>query len=294
MKPFKVNRRNSITIYALVVLLFFAAILTPLQTFAASNSQIDLQNQLNNTLIEELDHIDFTGFNEIIADFENNEVKLFSFSNIKDKVYSIITGENTVSYPNFIASIFSNVIELIIKYLPLLSLVVAIGVISNLLSGVKSKFNEKSTGNLISTVCFMTVAMLIIAIINNLTTSTGKSILSMVKQMNVVFPILLTMMAGIGATASVGAFQPIVAIMSTYIADIFNYYILPLFMFSFVFAIISHISDNIKLDKFSSFISSLFKWSVGIVFTLFFAVFSIQGISAGSFDSVSIRTTKYS
>jgi stage III sporulation protein AE len=32
---------------------------------------------------------------------------------------------------------------------------------------------------------------------------------------------------------------------------------------------------------------------VGLIFTLFFAVFSIQGIAAGSFDSIGIRTTKY-
>ena len=100
-------------------------------------------------------------------------------------------------------------------------------------------------------------------------------------------------MVGLGSTASVGVFQPIVAIMSTYVADFFNFFIVPLFMLSFVFSIISNISTNIKLDKFSSFISSLFKWSVGLIFTLFFAVFSIQGISAGSFDSIGIRTTKY-
>ena len=64
-------------------------------------------------------------------------------------------------------------------------------------------------------------------------------------------------------------------------------------MLSFVFAIISNLSNNIKLDKFSTFISSLFKWSVGLTFTLFFAVFTIQGISAGSFDSIGIRTTKF-
>ena len=64
-------------------------------------------------------------------------------------------------------------------------------------------------------------------------------------------------------------------------------------MASFVFGIINNLSDSIKLDKFNSFISSLFKWCVGLVFTLFFAVFTIQGISAGTFDSLSIRTTKY-
>jgi len=135
--------------------------------------------------------------------------------------------------------------------------------------------------------------VIIIGIITNLADNTGQSISSMVKQMNLVFPILLSLMVGLGSTASVGVFQPIVAIMSTYVADFFNFFIVPLFMLSFVFSIISNISTNIKLDKFSSFISSLFKWSVGLIFTLFFAVFSIQGISAGSFDSIGIRTTKY-
>ena len=60
-----------------------------------------------------------------------------------------------------------------------------------------------------------------------------------------------------------------------------------------IFGIISNLSDSIKLDKFNSFINGLFKWCVGLVFTLFFAMFAIQGISAGKFDSLSIRTTKY-
>ena len=32
---------------------------------------------------------------------------------------------------------------------------------------------------------------------------------------------------------------------------------------------------------------------MGLIFTLFFAIFSLQGIAVGSFDSLSIRTTKY-
>ena len=103
----------------------------------------------------------------------------------------------------------------------------------------------------------------------------------------------MTLMVGLGATASVGVFQPIVAIMSTYVADIFSYIIMPLFLLSFTFGVISNLSSNIKLDKFNSFFAGLFKWAVGITFTIFFAIMAVQGISAGSFDSVSIRTTKY-
>ena len=182
---------------------------------------------------------------------------------------------------------------MIVKYLPMLSIIIGIGVITNLLNGLKGKFNEKSTGNLIQTVGFLTAVVLVIGIISSLTDSTGNTISSMVNQMNCLFPIMLTLMASVGANASVSAFQPIVAILSTYIADIFNYFIVPLFTLSFVFSILSNISDNVKLDKFSSFISGVFKWSIGLIFMLFFAIFSIQGITMGSFDSLSIRTTKY-
>ena len=293
MIKFKKRHDNKITLVCLVLILFFCVTLAPLEVFAAKETTYKIQEELNGSVIEELNEIDFSGLNSIILEFEKNQVDLFSLTNIKDKVYSIISGENAISYSNFFASLFSNVIELILSYLPILSVIVAIGVISNLLNGTKSKFNEKSTGNLIGIVCFLAVVTLIVGIVSNLTKKTGDAIAGMVGQMNIIFPILLTLMTGIGATASVGAFQPVVAIMSTYIADIFNYYIVPLFIISFVFSIVSNFSNNIKLDKFTSFISSLFKWSVGIIFTLFFAVFSIQGISAGSFDSVGIRTTKY-
>lgn len=293
MMKLKKIKDNKITIIAMVILISLLSILSPMQTFCADTDIVEISEDLNNTIIDELDEIDFSGLNEVIVEFQNNNLNIFSIDNIKSKIYSIISGENAISYSSFFASIFSIFLDLVLKYLPMLSLIIAIGVISNLLSGIKSKFNEKSTSSLIHLVCFLAVVILMISMITNLSSVSSDSINNMVGQMNVLFPILLTLMVGIGANASVSVFQPIVAIISTYVADFFTYLILPLFMVSFVFNIITNLSDNIKLDKFSSFISSLFKWCVGLVFTLFFAVFTIQGISAGTFDSLSIRTTKY-
>lgn len=287
------NKSNIITITCMVILIFLLSVITPMSTFCVNETTVEISEDLNNSIIEELSEIDFSGLNSIIEEMNENNTNIFSIDNIKSKVYSIISGENAISYSSFFASLFSIFLDLILKYLPMLSLIIAIGVISNLLNGIKGKFNEKSTSNLIHLVCFMTVVILTIGMITSLSDVSLNSINSMVTQMNTLFPILLTLMVGIGAAASASVFQPIVAIISTYVADFFTYLVLPLFIFSFVFGIINNISDNIKLDKFNSFISSLFKWCVGIVFTLFFAIFTIQGISAGSFDSLSIRTTKY-
>lgn len=291
----KLRRRKSniITIICMVILIFLLSVITPMSTFCVNETTVEISEDLNNSIIEELSEIDFSGLNSIIEEMNENNINIFSIDNIKSKVYSIISGENAISYSSFFASLFSIFLDLILKYLPMLSLIIAIGVISNLLNGIKGKFNEKSTSNLIHLVCFMTVVILTIGMITSLSDVSLNAINSMVTQMNTLFPILLTLMVGIGTAASASVFQPIVAIISTYVADFFTYLVLPLFIFSFVFGIINNISDNIKLDKFNSFISSLFKWCVGIVFTLFFAIFTIQGISAGSFDSLSIRTTKY-
>lgn len=293
MMKLRRSKSNIITIICMVILIFLLSVITPMSTFCVNEATVEISEDLNNSIIEELSEIDFSGLNSIIEEMNENNTNIFSIDNIKSKVYSIISGENAISYSSFFASLFSIFLDLILKYLPMLSLIIAIGVISNLLNGIKGKFNEKSTSNLIHLVCFMTVVILTIGMITSLSDVSLNAINSMVTQMNTLFPILLTLMVGIGAAASASVFQPIVAIISTYVADFFTYLVLPLFIFSFVFGIINNISDNIKLDKFNSFISSLFKWCVGIVFTLFFAIFTIQGISAGSFDSLSIRTTKY-
>lgn len=290
----KQKQLNQKIAFLLVVMLSLMVLISPLETYCVTaEPSTQIAEDLDKTIIEELNEIDFSELNLVVKEFDSKKTNLFSISNIKKKVYEIISGSAVVDYSDFFAFIFSNLIEMIVKYLPMLSIIIGIGVITNLLNGLKGKFNEKSTGNLIQTVGFLTAVVLVIGIISSLTDSTGNTISSMVNQMNCLFPIMLTLMASVGANASVSAFQPIVAILSTYIADIFNYFIVPLFTLSFVFSILSNISDNVKLDKFSSFISGVFKWSIGLIFMLFFAIFSIQGITMGSFDSLSIRTTKY-
>ena len=284
---------KAITLLAMVAVIISCVLLMPKTVFCADTNLEEISQELNNSVIDELENIDFSAFDDIIKDFESSDDNIFSINSIKNKVYSVISGQNAVNYSSMFSSILGLIGGSVLKYLPMLSVIVAIGVIGNMLNGFKSKFGEKSSSNLIQLVCFMAVSLLVITMIKNLVSSTTNAVTSMTGQMNAIFPILLTLMIGLGATSTASVYQPIVAIISTYVADFFTYFIVPLFMVSFVFAIISNLSDSVKLDKFSSFISSFFKWSVGLVFTIFFAVFTLQGITASKFDSLSIRTTKY-
>ena len=70
--------------------------------------------------------------------------------------------------------------------------------------------------------------------------------------------------------------------------------LLPIFIFALTLTIISNLSSNIKLDKLAGFMFTLFKWIIGIVFTIFMGFLAIQGITAGSVDTVSFKTARYS
>ena len=96
-----------------------------------------------------------------------------------------------------------------------------------------------------------------------------------------------------GGLFSVSVFHPLVAVLVSGVMQIFNYVVFPLFICAFIFTIVGNLSNNIKLDKFISFFKSSFRWVTGSIMTLFFTFLTIQGITAGSFDGVSVQTAKY-
>ncbi len=60
-----------------------------------------------------------------------------------------------------------------------------------------------------------------------------------------------------------------------------------------MFSIVGNISKNVKMEKFSKFFQSLFVWIIGIVFTIFIAFLTIQGLTVSNIDSISLKTAKY-
>lgn len=292
--PHKTPQYLKRTCILLIILIsFFAIIIKPTYTYCATSSLIEMSQDLGENVEDILNDIDFAPIEEVISTFDSNQVKMFSLNNIKTKIHNVINGEEAVDYTTIIEVVLQVLLQLIIKYVPMFALIIGIGIIASLLGQIKSKFNEKSTSDIIHFVCFCLIIVVMATSITHLISSTTSTIGSMENIINIIFPIILTLMTGIGAVSSVGVFQPMLALMSNIISTVIFKVIVPIFIFSFVLNVIGHLSNNIKLDKFNSFLSSLFKWIIGITFTIFFAVISIQGISAGSFDSVSLRTAKF-
>lgn len=257
------------------------------QTSDTENAE-KLQEEVENQLAD----LDFSSLDEILDAFSSGQVSIFGGSNFLEKLQKLITGQfddGKSLWQNIISIFFDNLLGL----MPIISVIIAVSLLGSMLQGLKPTSNGKSISNVINFVTYGIVVVLVLSIIVRMVTLTTSTISSIKTQMDAIFPILLTFLTAIGGTASTAVYQPAMGLLTGTIINIITSLLLPIFIFSVVFSIVSNLSNSVKLDKFTSFFNSSFKWLTGLIFTIFTAFLSIQGITAGTIDGISIRTAKY-
>lgn len=281
----KFNRKKLILV---VVLLLLAIISTINFDYYVSADNDVSQEDLSKSVFEILDDVDLTEMQNMVDNLD--DIGLFEIT-IKDKISKILRGEYFTDYTSLTSAIISLIFGDIRSILPFVFTLIAIGILCNLINNMRP--DNKSINDTINFV-FLTVTMLIVIIaFKNILSSTRNTINLIMSQMQIVFPILITLLASIGSIASISIYNPLVAILTGVVSIVFNNFLYPLFIVIFILAILGNLTDTVKLGKLSGFLMSTFKWTIGIVFTIFTGFLSVQGISAGKYDSVSIKATKF-
>lgn len=253
----------------------------------------EIEEIIEDSIGSQLGDLDFSELEDALNSLTGEGKEIFGNDSFLDKIKQIISGEFTENGNSIWTSILNLFFEDVLSFLPILSLVIAIAVTFSLVNASRPSSKNKSIGDVIHFVCFGAIIVVLVGYSVNMLTLTSDTLQNIKAQMDVAFPILLTVLTAIGGVTSVSVYQPAVAVLSGTIINIFTNILMPIFIFKLVFSIVGNLSNNVKLDKFASFFSSLFKWIVGGVFTVFSAFLAIQGITAGSVDGISFRTAKY-
>jgi len=251
----------------------------------------DIETELNDDIEKQLADIDFSEIDNILKGIDdgNGYLKDYSFIGIVKK---FIDGENSDLYSNFLAFVVNLLFGDIISYIPYFAICIAICVLYSLLSQFSSN-KDKSVMGIVHLACFGSVAVIVFKIVIQVIMQVSNVILSLQGQMEIIFPILLTLISSIGGIVTTSSFQPILAILCSGISKLFSYILLPIIIFCLIFCVIGNLSKNIKLEKSAKFCSSLFNYIIGTVFTIFIAFLAIKGLTASSIDSISLKTAKY-
>ncbi len=259
----------------------------------AAQSEEEIFEQLDESVKDQLEDLDMSALDDLLAQLGEDGQEIFGGNSFTEKVQSVLDGEFIQDGGGFIESFFKLLFSEILDMLPLLASIAVIAILCGLVSHMKAGFMSESTGQIVFFVCFAVVVVLALVCAVNLVNVAGDAINGMKKQMNAAFPILLTLMAGIGGAVSVKAYQPAVALLSGGVVEIVSAVVLPLFIFTLVFSVVGNLSKSVRLGKLTDFFKSASTTVLAVTFTVFTAFLAVQGLTAGSFDGVSIRAAKF-
>ena len=274
------------------VLLFIALLfLLIVQTPVFADSSEVLSKEIDEQIENQLNNIDTSSFQSII-DKLNDEKSLFNNGSFLDNIKKLLAGENQIDFTNIFNVFISLFSKSLVSILPLVCSIIGIGILSSIITQT-SVSKDESIKNIVHFVCFGLIITIVFTAVIQVISISNSTMNSLKEQMQISFPILLTLMTVIGANASVSVYQPLVAVLTGSLMSVFNNFVMPLFVFCLVFSVAGNLSNNIKLNKFKNMFENIFKWTIGITFTIFSSILAVQGITAGSFDGLSFRTTKY-
>lgn len=141
--------------------------------------------------------------------------------------------------------------------------------------------------------CFLALSSVMASDLKTYLATAENAVIHMDEMMQALFPLLITLLAAVGATSGAALFQPAIAAASGTMTTLVRSFSLPMAMGVAVVTLLDSLSEKMKLRRLASVMRSCATWTLGIAFTVFIGVTAMQGLTAGAADGVSIRAAKY-
>lgn len=277
------------------IIIFFIVVFSPISSskayvFADSVSS-EINQELEENVNKQINSLDMAELDDILKQITNSS-EIFGGESFSQKIKEIISGKISIDASSFVEYLGCLFLDDIVAFLPYICMVISIAILYSMVS-VSHSGKNKTLNDVIHFVCFSAVVVIIIVWVSKLLLITTNTLSGVKKQMDIIFPILLTVLTALGGSVSVGVYQPAMAMLSGTVVTFFTSILMPIFTFGIIFTIVSNLAKNVKFNKFADFFNSSFKWLMGIVLMLFSSFVSIQGLMAGSIDTISLKTAKY-
>lgn len=266
---------------------FFTIFHTELSCVASAETQEDAAASLNETILEQINALDLAELDEYVQGLSG-----FSDKTVADRLVEYIKSGN-VDYQSIGKQITTILFSKVAEILPIFACIAAITLLSGLISIMGSGSIANTTSDMIFLITYVAALIPLIAVLTECFQESMACISSMQRQMQLIFPLMLTLMAASGGTVSAAVCRPAVGFFATNIVSIFYSVVFPITIVIIALSMASSLTKVLKINKFSSFFKSINKWIIGVCISAFGIFFTLQGITAANYDGIVRRTAKY-
>lgn len=108
-----------------------------------------------------------------------------------------------------------------------------------------------------------------------------------------VSPLIMTLLNTAGAVSGVGIIKPAMAVLTGSVTITLETFVIPLVLAGGVLSVLNNFTGRTQLEQLSRLTKSGTKWLLGLIFTLYTGVVTLQGLSIKAADGLSVRTAKF-
>ena len=237
--------------------------------------------------IEVSEEVDIDGFlnsakeyaGEVFPELENENILemiisggLFENENLIQRILSVFTKEIKTS------------ISLVLK-------IISVSILCSLLKSIQDH-NESSVSEVAFYICYLFVVTLVINSYIEIAMLCSDTMTKLNDFMNILTPLILTLLVANGSIASVTIMQPVLILMTNITNTLITKIILPIIFISMVINIIGNISDNIDVSKLPLILHKTSVWTVNFILGIFIGILSLEGTLSANVDGLTAKTAK--
>lgn len=255
--------------------------------FQVSAEENVKDTELEEIIEEQIGKLDLDALQKYVDSLDG-----FDNQTVADRLLTYIKGAE-FDYKSFGQNITRVFFKRIQEILPAFACITAVTLLSGLLSTLKSGTAGQSSSEMIFIITYAAALIPLLGVLTDVFKLSQESVTSMQKQMQLVFPIMLTLMAASGGTVSAAVCRPAVAFFSTAIVSVIDVVVFPITVTIIVFSMVSKLTKELKISKFTAFFKSINKWIIGVCVSVFGIFFTLQGITSVAYDGIVRRAAKY-
>ncbi len=236
------------------------------------------------------DQLEALNLGSFIREGEKYTQNVFPDLDVRDLLSKTITGE--VNNKTIYKGAFKLLGREVKSTITTLCSILIIIIIHTILKNVSENLGNENTSQIAYFIEYILVITIITSNFASIITNIKETISNLVGFMNMLIPILISLIIATGQVSSGTILQPILIFAISFIGNIINLVILPIVTVSLVLSIASNISEKIQISNLANFLKSGVTWFLGFIITIFVGVLSLEGTLTSSVDGITIKGIK--
>lgn len=242
---------------------------------------------------DQINNLDLNELLKQIQDVNSSSGEYLPTINFREFLTALIKGEKILDSGEILNGMLKMIFSEVRNNISILAKLLILSIICGVLMNLRNAFNNDSISEVAYLACYIVIMSIVIKSCLTGIRIGKEAIDQMVSFMQALFPTMMILLAAMGGITSSAIFQPIILGTMTTVSVIIKEIIIPLIYFSSIIGLINNISNKVQISKLAQLMRQVSVVIIGVCFTIFMGILSIQGMTAANVDGVTIRTAKF-